>query len=81
MALQTRFLASCDLRLVPVASSGIIYWVVPVAWRPKISIIIHLFEMNTRLPHENIHLLPSPPSDNNDILFDDDTLGQGSFGT
>jgi hypothetical protein len=27
------------------------------------------------------HLLPNPPSDDNDILFADDTLGQGSFGT
>jgi hypothetical protein len=27
------------------------------------------------------HLLPSPPSDNNDTLFGDDTLGQGTFGT
>ena len=27
------------------------------------------------------HLLPNPPSDDNDSLFADDTLGQGSFGT
>ena len=26
-------------------------------------------------------LLPSPPSDNNDTLFGDDTLGQGTSGT
>ena len=26
-------------------------------------------------------LLPNPPSDDNDTLFGDDTLGQGSFGT
>ena len=30
MALQTRFLASCGLRLVPVASSGIIYCAYPL---------------------------------------------------
>ena len=43
--LQTRFLASCGLRLVPGASSGIIYWVAyPLLGAMK------SYEINTRLP-------------------------------
>ena len=37
-----------------------------------------LVHLHKPLPY---HVIPSPPSDNNDTLFGDDTLGQGTFGT